>query len=43
MWYANQIFALREVLEYRFKNQQPIIICFIDFAAVTNSIDRAKL
>ena len=41
--FVDQIFILRRILEYRFKYQQPVVACFIDFRAAFDSIDRNAL
>ena len=39
----DQIFNLRRVLEQRWAHQQPSVLCFIDFAAAFDSVDREAL
>ncbi|BHF62728.1 hypothetical protein SprV_0200571400 [Sparganum proliferum] len=36
--YADQIFTLRRILEFRHSYQQPAAVCFIDFAAAFDSV-----
>ena len=36
----DQIFCLRRTLEHRWCYQQPTVVCFVDFAAAFDSIDR---
>ncbi|BHF57275.1 hypothetical protein SprV_0100021600 [Sparganum proliferum] len=40
---ADQIFTLRRILEFRHSYQQPMAICFIDFAAAFDSVHRESL
>ncbi|CAE1283158.1 unnamed protein product [Acanthosepion pharaonis] len=40
---VDQIFNLRRTLEQRWAYQQPTVLCFIDFAAAFDSVDRDAL
>nr|VZI39372.1 unnamed protein product [Spirometra erinaceieuropaei] len=40
---ADQIFALRRILEFRHSYRQPTAVCFIDFAAAFDSVHRESL
>ena len=40
---TDQIFNLRRTLEERFAHQQPTVVCFVDFAAAFDSVDREAL
>nr|VZI27408.1 unnamed protein product [Spirometra erinaceieuropaei] len=40
---ADQIFTLRRILEFRHSYQQPTAVCFIDFAAAFDSVNRESL
>ncbi|BHF84571.1 hypothetical protein SprV_0902772200 [Sparganum proliferum] len=40
---ADQIFALRRILEFRHSYQQPTAVCFVDFAAAFDSVHRESL
>ena len=40
---VDQIFTLRRILEHRFKFQQPIAACFVDFKSAFDSLDRDAL
>ena len=39
----DQIFCIRRILEHRWCYQQPTVVCFIDFAAAFDSVDRFSL
>ena len=39
----DQIFCLRRTLEHRWSYQQPTVVCFIDFAAAFDSINRSAI
>ncbi|BHF64384.1 hypothetical protein SprV_0200738700 [Sparganum proliferum] len=40
---ADQIFTLRRIFEFRHSYQQPMAVCFIDFAAASDSVHRESL
>lgn len=40
---TDQIFTLRQLLELRHEYRQPSIVCFIDFSAAFDSVDRPAL
>nr|VZH97719.1 unnamed protein product [Spirometra erinaceieuropaei] len=40
---ADQIFTLRRILEFRHSYQQPMAVCFVDFAAAFDSVHRESL
>ncbi|CAE1258644.1 unnamed protein product [Acanthosepion pharaonis] len=40
---VDQIFSLRRTLEQHWAYQQPTVLCFVDFAAAFDSVDRGSL
>jgi hypothetical protein len=40
---ADQIFGLRQVIEQRYEFRRPTYICFVDFKAAFDSVDRAGM